>query len=417
VERFHGIFARYAKYLAEMSQAKFFPSLQNVEVDGVKIQPPTSIPWYPDNLAYQYNVCRAQIRKSESFKRFHNFLTSETEIGNVSRQESVSMIPPLLLDVQPHHQVLDMCAAPGSKTAQLIEAVHGADVDGEVSDGLVVANDADGKRAYMLVHQTKRLQSPCLLVTNHEAQFFPNLFDPVTDEQFKFDRILADVPCSGDGTLRKNPVIWRDWTTNNGSGLHILQLRILMRALSLLKVGGKVVYSTCSLNPIENEAVVAAAIKRCGGSVEIVNVSDQLPQLQRRSGLQTWKVPSVKEKGKLYSKYEEVENSDKVRITPSFFPPAESVGTEHCLRILPHLQNTGGFFVAVLKKLGELDFKGKSQYGEEAIDFPVRKRSGPKKCESPAEELEDAPQAELAPGETTETNEKKRVLIDEYVPT
>jgi len=121
--------------------------------------------------------------------------------GNISRQEAVSMIPPLLLDVKPHHWVLDMCAAPGSKTAQLIEAIHANDAQ-EIripcrlkfcqenqqflnitfvgwilmfSAGIVIANDSDSKRSYMLVHQTNRLRSPCLLVTNHDAQHFPNI--------------------------------------------------------------------------------------------------------------------------------------------------------------------------------------------------------------------------------------------------
>lgn len=83
------------------------------------------------------------------------------------------MIPPLMMDIKPGHFVLDMCAAPGSKTAQLLEAIV-ADSTG-YPDGLVIANDSDQKRAYMLVHQTKRLQNPCLIVTNHEAQIFPRL--------------------------------------------------------------------------------------------------------------------------------------------------------------------------------------------------------------------------------------------------
>ena len=79
--------------------------------------------------------------------------------------------------------------------------------------GLVVANDADNARCYMLVHQAKRLQSPSVIITNHDASIMPNL--QITSEDgketktnLKFDRILCDVPCSGDGTLRKNADIW-----------------------------------------------------------------------------------------------------------------------------------------------------------------------------------------------------------------
>ena len=80
-------------------------------------------------------------------------VTTCLSLCNTSRQETVSMIPPLVLDVKPHHKVLDMCAAPGSKTAQLIEAIHSSVEDDVVPEGLVVANDADNSRCYMLVHQ------------------------------------------------------------------------------------------------------------------------------------------------------------------------------------------------------------------------------------------------------------------------
>ena len=78
--------------------------------------------------------------------------------------------------------------------------------------GLVVANDSDNSRCYMLVHQAKRLQSPCFIITNHDASIMPNLqvtTDEGTRKNLKYDRILCDVPCSGDGTLRKNADIWQ----------------------------------------------------------------------------------------------------------------------------------------------------------------------------------------------------------------
>ena len=128
----------------------------------LNIQPPKAIEFVPNRLAWQLSITRKDIRKEESLFRLHNFLISETESGNISRQETVSMIPPLVLDVKPHHKVLDMCAAPGSKTAQLIEAVHA--VEDVVPQGLVIANDSDNSRCYMLVHQAKRLQSPCMMM-------------------------------------------------------------------------------------------------------------------------------------------------------------------------------------------------------------------------------------------------------------
>lgn len=104
------------------------------------VERPFPLPWYPNNLAWQLNVTRKHIRRSESLYKFHNFLMAETEAGSISRQEAVSMIPPIVLDVKPHHKVLDTCAAPGSKTAQIIEALH-ADGTGSVPSGFVIAND------------------------------------------------------------------------------------------------------------------------------------------------------------------------------------------------------------------------------------------------------------------------------------
>ena len=314
------------------------------------------------------------------------------------------MIPPLVLDVRPGMTVLDLCAAPGSKSAQLIELVHAgeegrirkvlhrlqrtngsdiqveleqeeADEEGDWSDsgrstGLLMANDVDVRRAQMLVHQVKRLNSPNLIVTNHDASQYPSIripSDSNVPKYLKFDRILADVPCSGDGTARKNPALWKDWSPGNSIGLYDLQLRILVRALQMLKIGGRMVYSTCSMNPVENEAVVAGAIDRCGGpeKVRLVDSSKELPGLQRRPGLTNWKV--MDKAGNIWSSWEDFHNAKESATEPDrlskidkgMFPPAyevegSKVPLEHCMRIYPHLQDTGGFFVAILEKQSEI---------------------------------------------------------------
>ncbi len=324
------------------------------------------------------------------------------------------MIPPLLMDLQPGMTVLDMCAAPGSKAAQLIELVHGGEearlrqatnrieaeeraerssnghshvaVEAETNwsddgrtTGLLIANDADSKRAHMLVHQMKRLNSPNLIVTNHDATLFPSIrlpSRPATSsgasqaQYLKFDRILADVPCSGDGTCRKNPVIWKDWSPGNALGLHATQVRILVRALQMLKVGGRVVYSTCSMNPVENEAVIASAVERCGGmeKVALVDCSASLPELKRKPGLKAWFV--MDKQGKTWQSWQEVEERREQegpdglgRLAEGMFPPASihdqtvNFPFERCMRVYPHLQDTGAFFIAVLEKLSEIRAK------------------------------------------------------------
>ncbi|KAJ3370424.1 tRNA (cytosine(34)-C(5))-methyltransferase [Kappamyces sp. JEL0680] len=262
---------QHAVELRDYMKEKVFSKLEGLTVEDVEVKPPKPLGWYPNELAWTFDVGRTIMRRSKEIKELQNFLVSETEIGNISRQEAVSMIPPLLLDVQPGHYVLDMCAAPGSKTAQLLESI--VSTSDKIPDGVVIANDADHKRAYMLVHQGKRLQTPCLMVTNHEAQEFPRIWVSNANKggsYIQFDRILCDVPCSGDGTMRKNKTIFKTWNVNNGNGLHKLQLSILSRACELLKIGGRLVYSTCTFNPIENEAVVGSMLKQANGEPQRV---------------------------------------------------------------------------------------------------------------------------------------------------
>lgn len=348
---------RFAEDLRQRLESDFFADFQGdkiIEVDGEALSPPLALPWYPDKLAWQLDFSRNQLRKLPRLEALHEFMKRETEIGSITRQEAVSMVPPLFLDVQPHHRVLDMCAAPGSKTMQLLEALHADPFSGEPT-GVVVANDADTQRCNMLAHQAQRMRSPALIVTNHEAQSFPQIWDldpTSSDVNVKFDRILADVPCSGDGTVRKQPDIYRRWSINNGNGLHMLQLRIGLRGCELLKVGGRLVYSTCTFNPIEDEAVVAEILRRTNGAMELLDVSNEVPKLRRQPGLRVWR---VKDKDKWYDTWEDGKNGYK--LDPSMFPPAteEEVPLERCMRYLPQHQNTGGFFVAVLKKVSEIE--------------------------------------------------------------
>ena len=330
------------------------------------------------------------IRKYEPFKEFQKFLVSETGVGNISRQEQVSMIPPLVLDVQPHHSVLGLCAAPGSKSAQLVELLHVNEEDrvqkalqrsrgqlkeaeGEEinmsdfgrSTGLMVANDVNYQRAQMLVHQVKRLNSPNLVVTNHDATMFPSIELPSSNPKhpryLKFDRVLADVPCSGDGTARKNPNVWKDWSPVNALGLYITQVRILVRAIQMLKSGGRVVYSTCSMNPMENEAVVSSAIERCGGisKVKLLSTADQLPALKRSPGLNDWSI--MARSGQIYESWPEAQQFEPEgsKVVPGMFPPEadERIPLENCMRVYPHQQDTGGFFIAILEKQSEVKAK------------------------------------------------------------
>ncbi|XP_029445861.1 tRNA (cytosine(34)-C(5))-methyltransferase isoform X1 [Rhinatrema bivittatum] len=344
----------HAKEILHCLKNKYFKELQDLEVDGQKVEAPQPLSWYPEDLAWHTNLSRKILRKSPELEKFHQFLVSETESGNISRQEAVSMIPPLLLNVQPHHKILDMCAAPGSKTAQLIEMLH-ADMNIPFPEGFVIANDVDNKRCYLLVHQAKRLNSPCIMVVNHDASSIPRLQVETNGakEVLFYDRILCDVPCSGDGTMRKNIDVWKKWTTLNSLQLHGLQLRIATRGVEQLAEGGRMVYSTCSLNPVEDEAVVASLLEKSEGSLELADVSSELPGLKWMPGVTQWKI--MTKDGQWFGGWPDVPQSRHTQIRPTMFPPKDeeklkAMNLQRCLRILPHHQNTGGFFVAVLVK-------------------------------------------------------------------
>lgn len=88
-------------------------------------------------MAWQVELSRQDVRKNIHFNEFKQFLIQQTQNGNISRQEAVSMIPPLMLDVRPDNKILDMCSAPGSKTAQLIEFLH-KDKSNPCPDGFVI---------------------------------------------------------------------------------------------------------------------------------------------------------------------------------------------------------------------------------------------------------------------------------------
>ncbi|EGX94746.1 WD repeat containing protein 36 [Cordyceps militaris CM01] len=444
----------HALAVKRLLRTRYIPEITKIEHhDGRPVEPPMPVPWYPDELAWWMTTPKNVVRKFPPFSAFQKFLVSETSVGNISRQEVVSMIPPMLMDLKPGMTVLDMCAAPGSKSAQLLEMIHvgeesrvrkvlrqfaqedglvlgdetkeeiEANLEADPSDqgratGLLIANDADYKRGHMLVHQLKRLSSPNLLVTNHDATQFPSIKLPPSPNTpnkpnyLKFDRILADVPCSGDGTLRKNANLWKDWQPGSALGLHATQIRILVRALQLLKVGGRVVYSTCSMNPVENESVIASAIERCGGpgSVEIVDCHDQLPGLKRVPGMKEWK---IMDKGnRIWSTWEEVEQFSKEsnegvipgRVSETMFPKREgsdayNLPLERCMRVYSHLQDTGGFFITVLEK--KSDFKAKN---ESTRKPPVAAANG---TNTPSNGTEKSVETEK-PAETEEPTETEK---------
>ncbi|KAK8799499.1 hypothetical protein WA158_006048 [Blastocystis sp. Blastoise] len=352
-----------------------------IEYEGNQIKSIFPLSWYPDEGAWQLDIHRKKVRKVPELKSLHEYIIQLDNSNQISRQEAVSMIPPLMLQAQPGDVVLDMCAAPGSKTIQLIEAVEGNVrrtsknlKEWMTKAGVVVANDCDAKRAYLLVHRTHSLRSPNVLVTTHLGQVYPNFLNlklqdgckieglkEGDDHPLVFDRILCDVPCSGDGTLRKTPGLWSTFNPKFGRGLHPLQMRITLRGLALLKVGGTLVYSTCSLNPIEDEAVVAEILRRTAGSVVIKDMSGELTGLKRRPGITKWIVED--NDMNVVESYDKVPADQQRMFRPSMWcgspEEMEQYHLERCMRFYPHLQDTGGFFVTVLQKVAPLPNKNR----------------------------------------------------------
>ncbi|KAG1446500.1 hypothetical protein G6F56_009548 [Rhizopus delemar] len=309
------------------------------------------------------------------------------------------------MDIQPHQWVLDMCAAPGSKTGQIIEAVHSNDKLNEMPTGLVVANDADYKRSHMLIHQSKRLQSPCFMATNHDGAQFPNIKLTETSGTWQFDRVLCDVPCSGDGTIRKNEKIWDSWSPAAALQLHSTQVQIFARGCQLLKMGGRIVYSTCSFNPVENEAVVAEVLRQTNHAIRLVDVSDQLVELKRKPGLSTWKVTD--KDCNFVESMDDVREELRKKFPATVFPPtkeeADMMHLDRCIRIYPHQQNTGGFFVAVFEKVAPMTA---------ADRLSIAKAQG-----KPLEEVEKEEEKEEIPAkrssDTEDENATKKAKTDE----
>ena len=228
------------------------------------IAAPIALSWYPaEGECWQLGAQMKQIRKVDALRACHDFLVHANDVGDISRQEVVSMLPPLLLGVQPHHKVLDMCAAPGSKTIQLVEALRGRSSAGlnratgehERGGGFLVANDNNLKRTYMLIHRVQALKNPAFAVTQHEAQNFPTIFSrglphetgatppSVHPAPILFDRVLCDVPYSGDGTLRKISTSGAAGESpRHGNAPHSEENRPALRWSSFVRAGDGLLY-------------------------------------------------------------------------------------------------------------------------------------------------------------------------------
>lgn len=179
--------------------------------------------------------------------------TDMYEEGKIYLQNPSSMIPPVLLDPHPHEDILDMCAAPGSKTTELYMLG-----DGKAS---ITACEKDRIRADRLRYNLRRQGISRVNVLQQDAR----KLDPL----FRFRKILLDAPCSGTGTIQlSSPKTFSSLSVALIQNSSRLQSELLQKAVRMLSPGGELVYSTCSLLREENEDVVARALKK--GGLEVV---------------------------------------------------------------------------------------------------------------------------------------------------
>lgn len=225
--------------------------------------------------------------------------------GKIYIQNLSSMIPPLIMDLKPTDTVLDLAAAPGSKTSEIASLMH--------NQGEILANDKSHDRLYKLrsvleqqgVTNVKVAQKPGEILWKWYPEYF--------------DKVLVDVPCSMEGRISTtDPDSYKDWSVKKIKVLTGIKKKLLRSAVSSTKVGGEIIYSTCTFSPEENEEVIDWILEKEKEAVEVLPIT--IEGLELTSGLQSWK-------GKIY-------HSDLTKTA----------------RIIPS-KTMEGFYVAKLRKI------------------------------------------------------------------
>ena len=381
----------------------------------------SAVPWAPHAWTLRLagdGTNEAEVVAAAEARRL---IQAAAAIGELHGQEAVAMIPALALRPSHTHAVLDLCAAPGGKSVQLLDMMTASSVAADVEEaaakatstaarsetttqaaasGLLVVNDDGWQRQERTVRRVVSCASSVpMLATVGDARHFllqraaateaPTSSDSTatdTSSPLLFDRVLCDVPCGGDGTIRKSPSKLTRWSVHLGLRVHRTQLAILTNGLAQLAVGGTLAYSTCALDPLQGEAVVRAALA-ADPTLRLVPPAEALApptssSLQYVPGVRTWRVPDPEYEvnRRMYSRWEEVPAALRIQpghrsevdgannapslLSESMFPQSDTgghgdgggvdgarVNLSNCMRLLPiHGDECGGFFVAVLQR-------------------------------------------------------------------
>ncbi len=222
----------------------------------------------------------------------------EHQLGYIYVQDPASMIPPVVLEPKPGELVLDVCAAPGSKSSQMAQYME--------NEGFLISNDANGKRLAALGINLQRLGIHNALITRMYGNQIKG----------EFDKILLDAPCSGTGTIRRNYKIAKMYHFGAIKSMQNTQLGLIRHCFKLLKKGGTLVYSTCTLEPEENEEVVSKLLQE-NEDADLQDINLDINKTK----------PILEFEGKKYDPR-----------------------VDKCLRINPQDNDTEGFFVAKIVK-------------------------------------------------------------------
>lgn len=229
----------------------------------------------------------------------HPGLTLEGVLGTFFSQALTSAMAVIALDPKPQEFVCDLCAAPGCKTTHMAQLMN--------NRGLILANDNKERRIRALEYNIRRLGILNVVTTLYAAQNFPR--------RWRFDRVLADVPCSGEGTVRFSSSSLR-WSRKRVERYLLrIQRALILRAFDVLAEPGILLYSTCTYNPDENEGVVQHLLDN--RPAELLPIDLSAPHAP---GLRQWR-------DKTYDRQ-----------------------MEKCWRIYPHQVNSVGFFLAKVRR-------------------------------------------------------------------
>lgn len=269
------------------------------------------------------------------------------EDGKIYVQSISSMIPPIILRPEPGERVLDMAAAPGSKTTQMAAMMN--------NEGYILANEIDKFRCEKLKYNVEKQGASIVHIINKDGTQLNN-------SAKSFDKILVDAPCSGEGRfIVSNKKTYEHWSLKMQKELVEIQKKLLSNAINLCKINGTILYSTCALSLAENEKVIDWAINNFNIEIEKININiciEKNTRVKLNDLSQTSKFET-----NLTNKSETNLNEEKEFVSyNSWVTKGNKKGLsdeiKKTIKILPN-KLLEGFYVAKIKKLRIITAKNK----------------------------------------------------------